>query len=634
MTRAGFSDRPYRHAATYPTSYFNGFLFDQLFGDIPPNAAMTFNVYDGVAEATFEGPLISILALSTYMQLLPDNTTLVEYEVIQSPEQEAITPLSNFFFNGSESMTFEHCSIFIDTTSEGAQGFFRPTNTLPDIARRLKVAAQKMEVAIEMEVAIASTSPALQKYAKIWQINGKGGVDSKDYVKGAADTIKAVATFIEQCKKTCDAKAIVNGVSGLFLASAFVVGAAFPPLGIAMFVIGAIGTLVAALFLDSNKVSVVDYTITPSMIQAAVDRALTSFTVQADTETLRSLSTFFQIDINNYASFVGALGYIKEKSPSNYQPKWEQQIDWWYTQQFSPAWTGVYQNGIVELEAKYTTWFGASDLSGIRRKLKDYKAFCDTKTCNITDGDTSFFEDGANRVKLCKEKVDDARTNWEELIKFANAYLKTASQLTSFAAQASGIFQLASFCDPSVYPDDVILTDCNWIHAIEDLSIKVSVIQTRALYLSTIMQELSLTCGPPNNLAHGWPFNQECNTDKCNYKYILAISNTQYEDRLASTNEEGKFKQLGKSYYQQDSVAVCKRIYDGNNERYGYGHGGLYGYDSSGPKLVKGDCSTITNTANQGGFIILGALPSWCMNDDFPTCANYLANDAVWGDTL
>jgi hypothetical protein len=335
MSRAGFSDRPFRYAANYPTSYFNGYLFDQLFGDIPPNAAITFNVYDGVAEATFEGPLISILPLSTYMQLLPDNTSLVEYEIIQSPEQEANTPLSRFFFNGNESMTFEHCSLFIDTTSEGRQGFRRPTIRLPEAAKRIEVAAQEMEVAAQkmevaaqkMEVAIVK-APALQKYAKIWQINGKGGVDSKDYVKGAAATFIVAAKFIGDCEKSCDAKAIVNGVSGLFLSSSFVVGAAFPPLGIAMVVIGAIGMLVAALSLDSGQVSVVDNTVTASMIQAAVDRALTSFTVQADTEMLKSFSTVFEIDINNYASFVGSLGYIKEKSPSHFQLKWDQQIEY------------------------------------------------------------------------------------------------------------------------------------------------------------------------------------------------------------------------------------------------------------------------------------------------------------------
>jgi hypothetical protein len=620
----GFTDRPYRYAATYPTSFFNGFLFDQQFADAPPNAAFTFNVYDGEVEATFEGPLISILPVSTWIHMQPDNTTLVEYVIVQSAEQAASTQLSNLFTNGTESITFEHCSIFIDAVPEN-KAFFRPKNNLIQVSQQMKQAAARLEAG-------PPAGSKLQKYAKVWQINGKGGVDSKDYVKGAADTIRATASFVEQCKKSCDTKDIVNGVSGLLLASAFVVGAAFPPLGIAMVVIGAIGSLVAALFLDSASVSRVDNTITPSMIQAAVDRALTSFTIQADAETLKSFQTFFKIDINNYASFVGTLGYILETNPSSGQQSVDQQIEYWYTQQYSPAWTGVYQKGVVDLEAKYTTWFGATNPSGIRYKLKDYKTFCDGNTCKVTDGDTSFFQDGANRVKACKERVDNAQTNWVELRQFANAYLQTASQLTNFAAQAVGIFQIASFCDPFSFSDDVVLTKCKWNSAIVDLRSKVAQIQARALYLNTIFEELAKECDPDRP---GWPFSQYCNSDReCNYKYVLAISNTQYHDRLESTNEAGKFKQLDKSFYNSDARQTCQNIYDWNHESRGYGFGGLFGYSSSGPTLSRGDCGQITTTANQGGYIILGAIPSFCMNDGSPTCASYIATDDLWGETL
>ena len=109
-----FSDRPFRYAATIPTSRFNGELFDQLFADSPPNAAITFNVYDGAAENTFEGPVISILLASTSFEMDSDNSTRVQYEVMQSADQEAILPLSRFFENGSDSVVFEQCSVFID----------------------------------------------------------------------------------------------------------------------------------------------------------------------------------------------------------------------------------------------------------------------------------------------------------------------------------------------------------------------------------------------------------------------------------------------------------------------------------------------------------------------------------------
>jgi hypothetical protein len=621
----GFTDRPYRYAATYPTTYFNGFLFNQLFAESPPNAAMTFNVYDGEADATFEGPLISILPVSTIMQMQPDNTTVVEYEIVQSPEQEAITPLSSFLINGSESRTFQQCSLFIDSEGDGQQAFLRPKNNLAAVAKRMQEAAVKLENA-------PATSPFLQKYAKVWQINGKGGVDSKDYLKGAADTVRATASFIEQCKKSCDSKDIVNGVSGLLMASAFVVGAAFPPLGIAMVVVGAIGMLVSALFLDSAAVSRVDTKITPTMIQDAVDRALTSFTVQADTETLKSFQTFFQIDINNYASFVGSLGYILEKNPDNGQQLVDEQIGYWHTQQYLPAWTGVYQKGIVDLETMYTTWFGETNPSGIRYKLKNYKSSCDGNTCKVTDGDTGFFQDGANRVKFCKETVDNARTNWGQLGQFANGYLRTASQLTNFASQAQAIFQMASNCDAVDFSESDIVSKCRWERAISDLSSKVSRIQARALYLDTVMKELSKECDPDKS---GWPFTQSCKSDReCNYKYVLAISNTQYSDRLASTDQEGAFKKLDKSYSKGDSEKTCQNIYNWNHGSRGYGSGGLYGYTATGPSLKKGNCGDIADTANNGGYIILGAIPSFCINDDFPKCASNIVTDDLWGTTL
>ena len=53
-----------------------------------------------------------------------------------------------------------------------------------------------------------------------------------------------------------------------------------------------------------------------------------------------------------------------------------------------------------------------------------------------------------------------------------------------------------------------------------------------------------------------------------------------------------------------------------------------------GLQKIQGNCGSITNTANQGGNIILGAIPSFCMSDDFPTCASYIATDDLWGDTL
>jgi hypothetical protein len=70
----------------------------------------------------------------------------------------------------------------------------------------------------------------------------------------------------------------------------------------------------------------------------------------------------------------------------------------------------------------------------------------------------------------------------------------------------------------------------------------------------------------------------------------------------------------------------------------GYGNGGVFGLynpDFGDRKLRTGSCAQMADFANAAASdVVLGALPSWCMNDDFPKCANYLANDDLWGDIL
>jgi hypothetical protein len=205
--------------------------------------------------------------------------------------------------------------------------------------------------------------------------------------------------------------------------------------------------------------------------------------------------------------------------------------------------------------------------------------------------------------------------------------------LSSFSSQAANIFQMSSFCDPFTFSEDVVQAKCKWNFALSDLYSKVARIQARALYLQTVMDELAKECNPS---GRGWPFSQYCKSDReCNYKYVLAITRTQYTDRLASTDEEGKFKKLDESYYGSDSERTCQNIYNWNHDSRGYGFGGLYGYTSSGPTLRQGNCGGIVATANKGasGYLILGAIPSFCI-DDFPKCGSVIVTDDLWGEQL
>ncbi len=151
----------------------------------------------------------------------------------------------------------------------------------------------------------------------------------QDYLKGAADSMRAVANFIESCNSKptgCETKDIITGVSSFMLSGAFVIGAAFPPLGAALTIVASIGLLYSALALDHDFISKIDTTITPSTIQAAVDRALTSFTANMDIDVINSFRDFLQLDVNNYIARIGSIGHIAKMEGANAQPFIDQQV--------------------------------------------------------------------------------------------------------------------------------------------------------------------------------------------------------------------------------------------------------------------------------------------------------------------
>ena len=151
----------------------------------------------------------------------------------------------------------------------------------------------------------------------------------QDYLKGAGESMRAVANLIESCNSKptgCDKKDIITGVSNFVISGAFVIGAAFPPLGAALTVVASIGLLYSALALDHDFISKIDTTITPSTIQAAVDRALTSFTANMDIDVINSFRDFLQLDVNNYIQRIGSIGHIAKMEGANAQTYIDKQV--------------------------------------------------------------------------------------------------------------------------------------------------------------------------------------------------------------------------------------------------------------------------------------------------------------------
>jgi len=104
----GFTDRPIRMEGTIPTEVFIDY-FDYLFESSTPNVGITLVSKD---TEEFLGPLVVI---ASNPKMTDDGK--VDYKIEQSKSQDVVNPLKSFF-EGTDSVSFKDCSLFID----GMQG--------------------------------------------------------------------------------------------------------------------------------------------------------------------------------------------------------------------------------------------------------------------------------------------------------------------------------------------------------------------------------------------------------------------------------------------------------------------------------------------------------------------------------
>ena len=105
-----FTDRPMQLEKTQPTSeWFNN--FNQLFDDGKgmPNAALTF-----VDDDESKDVVVSVFAEGYTKEEEDDvDVGVLGYKLVQSTDQETVVALESLM-NGQDSVTFDHCSMFIE----------------------------------------------------------------------------------------------------------------------------------------------------------------------------------------------------------------------------------------------------------------------------------------------------------------------------------------------------------------------------------------------------------------------------------------------------------------------------------------------------------------------------------------
>jgi len=323
-----FTEVPLQGANVWPTSYFVGYLFDEFFPVEKPNAAFTFNVYNNQSEKTFEGPLISVLLSSHQYILQEDNTTLVIYEIAQSSEQKATSPLSRFFRGadhlGNASVTYEHCSLFIDPASEdGIDSYYSAAESRDDTADALNRAAQ----AVENGPAQTALSDAIQTYSRVWNVKDRETnttMRPKDVYEDAADSMRELANLIKECKGLDCWSKNLEAMSSVLISSSTVIGAAFVPTGAVRTIVASIGLVFSSFFCNPPDAwpGVADnaHFASPSRINQNTRDKLRIF------DLTYQFSVFDRIDLDTLVRKTGSLAYIRNQKKDNFQAKIDHQV--------------------------------------------------------------------------------------------------------------------------------------------------------------------------------------------------------------------------------------------------------------------------------------------------------------------
>jgi hypothetical protein len=435
-------------------------------------------------------------------------------------------------------------------------------------------------------------------------------------------SLKAISTIVKACQDKCDEQALLDNIALFITASAFVVGAAFPPAGMALAVAaGALG-LISAIKYGVSKVA--SQVLTASAVEAAVERALTTFTVSQDSVKAGVFGTFASVDYNDFMVFNGILMTIRNRNQGDWQQQVDKQIGLWYAQKWMPNWESIYLPAIRDLRTQYETWYGPESSTGVRYALKGWISSCDTGLCKMEKGNKALINDGRS-MQSCSEKMNTAGTNWGSMMKYAKSYDSACTRLSQMAMFVLTILQQYSGCDPNagVDPDSEDYKEqCHWYYSMEDIMTKMQLATQYNFAMNEAIKGVRDSCELNKCVT---PFPQTCSDQHCNYKYGLMISKYRYEQYL----KNGVFVPLNQQYYQDDAAGDCQSRYNSWHDSNGFACDGLWAYHEGKEEMKQGNCGDIADYANSDRDLVFGAVPGFCTLEN--VCNDAIKNDGLWG---
>jgi len=495
--------------------------------------AITFK---GDGPSAFGGPIVTTVVAAEQFHIA---TARREPTWFKTPEQESLMPLDHLFggfinksVNASTS-TFSECMLMIagQPPSSGAPFQFRALQAPPaSSAAVLADASQKLLEAadiLENQSKEITTSPKMAKILELRQqknigsssSGSEGQAQAKEYIKGVSLQMRDTGQTLKGCtSKACDTKALISTIGDVLLATAFIVSAAGAPyVGIAIGIIAIIFT-VTSIFLPTQKESLIP-ALNSYDIQRAVENALSKFSVAQTASEFEAFKNFAEIDVDRSLKFVSGLKAINATQGSRAQAIIIEELRKWHDE-WSGSWTD-YRKDLQNLESQFSLQLG-TDPVGVRERLKAWISDCNTGSWDLSTNNKNLIYNGNVLLAACYEKSKTAKRDLNSLLQFSNAYLSAAFKIWYWQGTAVPAFSLASGCH-----EDILGFDCPWRRVVREITFKVNRATERAFYVQETLRSMSKDC------TLKYPFDQSCDSQQCSFRYGLAISRTQYKNKLS-----------------------------------------------------------------------------------------------------
>jgi len=656
------SGYPWTSVGTVTTSYFVTYLLPEEYGGVLNDVAINLGDGDAIITTTLTGA-------ERYFDK-NDNTTRYEYQIPQSLELDKLLggePSAPVYYQQCKIMT-DHGVRFkgrhsgyvsfgvagamprdsqqknggVVITDASSQTIISDPATAGSALRQSS--ADLQQLSSDASVVQSSQVKELNSYGNFMKehFNPEGErVSAGDWVNGVAVALNGVATLVQQCADGCDSSTWVNTVGMTLTAVAFVVGAAFPPAGVAVAVVGAVMQIVS-IFLDNEGPSGPPTpfsqipTLSLSQIQDAVDKSISSYSTGVDISQFHGMSTFATLDVDQTARFISELSHIRSTKGDAAQGLIDTQIQRWH-EVWLATWSS-YQTSIYQVFTSYDDKMGVG-ANSLRKNLKTWMSTCEDK-CLLTQENPTLVIAGNREMSECHDKTTDASGVFEQLKQLSSALMSLAFKLSTLQWSIVAIYQQATDCGGT----NITEYSCPYKHMVESIDNKVSKVNQYAFYVKEALEMMKNDCG---HVA--WPFSQRCNREKdfCNYGNVIIIPPQTVDATINQVASNGLLTYLGAYPDMLYDGHRCQYYYDRWHGQNGYGELGVYGirfppYPYPDGKLLYaryGACDWLEDQVirnnpfmmPQGRANIYG-VPSFCIQDK--TCKNEISYDQVWGFSL